>query len=258
MAEHDSPDWDWNDPAGTTRRLDEVRSESARCGRLEELSIRPPYTRRQLRDLGVTGIEFAAFKTEHPEGLAADFVPVGSTDGRSTWPGRMFRLDGGHHFIELDVTEEPPFDTACADWVYAEHLLEDVPPDTGISWLQEARRILRPAGLLRLTTPDLCKYVRNYLNGEGFFAEHRERLLGILDPAPPMPDRPDFMINQIFYFYGHRWIYDEDEVKHVLTQAGFDPGGMRVTSFRKGHRHDVAMLDQPERNDETIYVEALA
>jgi hypothetical protein len=70
-----------------------------------------------------------------------------------------------------------------------------------------------------------------------------------------MPQRRAFMFNQIFYLYGHRWLYDLDELRYVLARAGFDPGAIRTCSFRTGAREDVAALDSVFRNDETMYVE---
>ncbi len=101
--------------------------------------------------------------------------------------------------------------------------------------LSEVRRTLAPGGILRLTTPDLRRYAISYLNGGGFFSEHRDRMIEVLTPAPLMPARPAFMVNQIFNFYGHRWIYDADELRYVLASAGF-ASAMRVCSFRQGAR----------------------
>ena len=70
-----------------------------------------------------------------------------------------------------------------------------------------------------------------------------------------MPERRAFLLNQIFYLYGHRWIYDLDELRHALGRAGFDPDAVRERAYRDGDRPDIAQLDQTFRNDETIYVE---
>jgi hypothetical protein len=73
-----------------------------------------------------------------------------------------------------------------------------------------------------------------------------------------MPERRAFMFNQIFYLYGHRWLYDTDELRYVLSRAGFAPDAVRTCSFRSGARPDVAALDSIFRNDETMYVEVTA
>jgi hypothetical protein len=73
--------------------------------------------------------------------------------------------------------------------------------------------------------------------------------------APQMPDRPAFMVNHIFRFWGHCWIYDADELRYALGRAGFPAEAMRVCAYRQGVRPEVADLDDERRNDETIYVE---
>lgn len=249
------PDWNWDDPQECTDRLDSIRADGARCASLQRLAASPPFTRAELRSLGADGIEFAAFKTAHPSGLAADYVAVRS-GADTTLPGGIYRLDGKYLFTELDIKAGLPFESGCFDWVFAEHLIEHVPLDTGIEWLSEVHRVLSPGGLARITTPDLRKYADSYLSGGGFFDDHRDRMLEVLAPAPAMPKRPAFMLNQIFSFYGHRWIYDFDELRYALVQAGFDPAGVRECAFRCGARPDVAALDQAVRSDETMYVEA--
>ncbi|HEV2635711.1 MAG TPA: methyltransferase domain-containing protein [Actinocrinis sp.] len=249
-------DWDWQDPDRLAARLDEFTGEVARCRSLEVAAETVPSGRAGLAALGVTGIEFAAFRTEHAAGLGTDLVGV-KAEGRETEPGKVYRVDGRSLFTQLDIGKPLPFDDGCVDWVYAEHLIEHVPLLTAISWLAEARRILAPGGVLRITTPDLRKYVEGYLGESGFFAKHRRRLR-LMRVGPPMPERKAFMVNQIFYLYGHRWIYDYDELCYALTEAGFAPDRIRRCEYREGSRADVAELDTSFRNDETIYLEATA
>jgi hypothetical protein len=66
------------------------------------------------------------------------------------------------------------------------------------------------------------------------------------------------MFNQLFYVYGHRWIYDLDELSYALAEAGFERDAVTARVFRDGARPDVADLDQVLRNDETIYIEVTA
>ncbi|KAA2255899.1 class I SAM-dependent methyltransferase [Solihabitans fulvus] len=246
--------WNWEDPAGLGRRMDEFTVDLARCDSLETVATGPKFTRRQLADLGVTGIEFAAFRTAHPSGLGTDLVGLQSPHA-ATEPGSIYRVDGSSLYTQLDVAEPLPFEDGSVEWVYAEHLIEHIPLPVAVDWLTEVRRVLAPGGLLRITTPDLRRYVEGYLSQDKFFAKHRRRVQLAIGIAPPMPARPAFMFNQIFYLYGHRWIYDETELRHVLARAGFDDDAVRVRAYRDGARQDVADLDQTIRNDETIYVE---
>jgi predicted SAM-dependent methyltransferase len=256
------PGWDWQDPGRLEATMERFTAELAEAEKVEQVAAELPRTRAGLAELGVTGIEFAAFATKHPQGLGTDLVAVRGPqddDGRRivTEPGQVYRVDGGSLFTQLDITEPLPFEDGSVDWVYAEHLIEHVPLLDAISWLAEVRRILAPGGLLRITTPDLRAYAAGYLaEDDKFFARHR-RILSVLRVGPPMPVRRAFMVNQIFYLFGHRWIYDHDELRYALTQAGYDPDRITAREFRKGHRPDVADLDNTFRSDETLYVEAL-
>ncbi|MEU1284012.1 methyltransferase domain-containing protein [Kitasatospora sp. NPDC005856] len=254
------PGWDWDDPDGLAPRLDAFSEQVATCETLEAHPGGLPRDHAGLRELGITGIEFAAFRTAHPEGLGTDLATLRSPDtatgpATATGPGTLYRVDGDRWFTRLDIAEPLPFADASVDWVYAEHLIEHVTMPVAIGWLREARRVLRPGGVLRLTTPDLARYLVGYATGDGFLAKHRRRLT-TLGFGPPMPARPAFLVNQIFRYFGHQWIYDLDELRHVLTQAGFAPERIRPCAYRQGIRPDVADLDTAFRTDETVYVEA--
>lgn len=259
-AEAEFPGWNWEDPDSLAGVLDEFSEGLARCDSLKVLDGPPPRDRADFAALGVTGIEFAAFRTEHPSGLGTDLAPL-RAGHETTEPGRVYRVDDTSLFTQLDIGSPLPFADGCVDWVYAEHLIEHVPLQVAIRWLAEVRRILAPGGLLRITTPDLARYVEGYRAAEsgsgGFFAKHRRRLR-TMRVGPPMPERRAFMFNQIFYLYGHRWIYDLAELRYTFAEAGFAPDAFRECAYREGSRQDVAELDTTFRSDETIYVEVTA
>ncbi|MET8546135.1 methyltransferase domain-containing protein [Kitasatospora sp. NPDC004799] len=248
------PGWDWDDPDGLAPRLDAFSARVATCDTLRAHPGGLPRDHAGLRELGITGIEFAAFRTAHPEGLGTDLAALRSPDTTAE-PGTLYRVDGDRWFTRLDIAEPLPFADDSVDWVYAEHLIEHVTLPVAVGWLREARRVLRPGGVLRLTTPDLARYLVGYATDDGFLAKHRRRLT-TLGFGPPMPTRPAFLVNQIFRYFGHQWIYDVDELRHVLTQAGFDRDRIRRCAYRQGIRPDVADLDTAFRTDESIYVEA--
>jgi SAM-dependent methyltransferase len=253
-------EWNWEDPAAASERMWEMLVDLAQCEKLEAVAEGPSFGPALLRDLGVTGIEFAAWKTSHPAGLGADLVglrTVGAAPHSATEPGRIYRVDGQYLFTQLDICQPLPFADNTLEWVYAEHLIEHVSLTEAIGWLREVRRILAPGGLFRVTTPDLRRYVESYGRADGLFTQHRFRAAAARF-GPRMPARDAFMFNQLFFLWGHRWIYDFDELCYALASAGFDAGAVGLCSYRRGSRPDVAGLDQRFRNDETIYVEATA
>lgn len=250
------PGWNWEDADALGERFDEFTARFAACEKLEAVPGGLPRTQAEFRGLGITGVEFAAFRTAHRHGLATDLVSMRSPEA-ATEPGSLYRVDGEGYFTELDIADPLPFGDGCLEWVYAEHLIEHVTLPVAIGWLTEVRRALAPGGLVRLTTPDLSLYTGSYEGDGAFFAGHVRRLR-MMRVGPPMPQRRAFLLNQLFYLYGHRWIYDCDELRHALTEAGFVADAIESRSFRAGAREDVAALDTTFRNDETIYVEATA
>src|SRR5215469_4978384 len=248
-------DWDWEDPEALAATLERFTADLARCETLELVARALPVTREDFAEVGLTGIEFAAFKTRHHAGLGTDLVGL-HTPTMTTEPGRLYKADGTSYFTQLDISEKLPFGDGCVDWVYAEHLIEHVTPPVAIRWLTEVRRILAPGGLLRITTPDLRKYAQSYVSGDSLFARERRRLR-IMRLGPPMPERPAFMFNQLFYLYGYRWLYDLEEPRHVLGRAGF-ASPVQVCAYRAGARADVAAPDAVLRNQASIYIEVTA
>ena len=90
MAEESFPGWDWEDPEGLSATMDAFTARLAHCETLEPVAGTLPVTRQDFLALGVTGVEFAAFKTRHPSGLGTDLVGL-RTDSAVTEPGRLYR-----------------------------------------------------------------------------------------------------------------------------------------------------------------------
>lgn len=222
---------------------------------LELLADKPPYSAAQMRALGLRGLHCGCGPCLYAGALNTDQSNVLDVDGRATVPGRLARIESDYYYLEHDHTRPFPLGDECFDWVYAEHFIEHLSWEGAVAWLVEVRRLLKTGGVLRLTTPDLERYVRGYLDrGGGFFAEHRRRLR---DMGLEVPNRRAWMVNQIFYGWGHQWIYDLDELRAVLQSAGFDPALVVPCAFQRGRLPELCQLDRPERNDETLYVEVV-
>jgi predicted SAM-dependent methyltransferase len=221
---------------------------------LEVLPDLPPYTPERLAALGLRGIHCGCGPQLHPGWLNTDRLRLEDEAGHASLPGRLTRVDRVRYYLEHDNTQPLPLPDGAFDRAFSEHFIEHVRPDEAVRWLGEMRRVLARGGLLRLSTPDLRRYVAGYLDRtDRFYERHRGSLRAMGLEA--VPTRPAWMINQIFRFWGHQWIYDLDEIRAVAVAAGFAHDAVAERGFRRGLVPSVCELDQPIRSDESLYVE---
>ena len=221
---------------------------------LEQLKHRPRVDRALLRRLGLRGLHCGCGLNLFPACLNTDCSRLTDRKGKESRKNRIACVNGELYYMEHDSTQPIPIQGNSFDWVYSEHFIEHLEREAAIEWLKEIRRLLCPGGLLRLTTPDLAGYVEGYLgNRPDFFARHRKRISHLFPEGAP--NRRAWMLNQIFYFWEHRWLYDFDEVVYAANQAGFPPDRVTRCSFGRGQVAEVCTLDWDFRNDESLYVE---
>ena len=214
-----------------------------------------------MEGLGLRGIHCGSARKLEAGWLNTDILHIRDREGRGTERSRIARIShaGGdaHYYLEHDSVEPYPCEDESFEWAFAEHFLEHLTPDEAAGWLKDVRRVLKPGGLLRVTTPSLAKYMEGYLDPDRrFFTEHRERIAHLrMFAETGVPDRPAWMVNQIFQMWLHRWIYDFDEVRFVAGRAGFEGDSVVERAFQAGSVPEVSSLDLPMRNDESLYVE---
>jgi predicted SAM-dependent methyltransferase len=239
-----------------------IHKQHPLIGRLEVLDEQPPYERAMIERLGLRGIQFGCGPNLRRRWLNTDRRVYADPEGRVSPPERIVRAtthEGtrDRYFLHHDAFEPYPIEDESFEFAHSEHFIEHLPLDSAIAWLRETRRLVRSGGLVRLATPDLRKYVEGYLDPEGsFFAEHREALLEIPKfRESGVPDRRGFMVNQIFRYFNHQWIYDLEEVRAAAGEAGFDPDAVTECSFQEGRLPEVSKMDLASRSDESLYVE---
>lgn len=65
--------------------------------------------------------------------------------------------------LEVDIRESLPFQDGHFDACYCSHVLEHLEVGAAVHLVQEARRVLKTGGVLRIVVPDLEGIVRQYL-----------------------------------------------------------------------------------------------
>ncbi len=134
---------------------------------------------------------------------------------------------GSHHldgWVNIDFIESPavdlwwnlglplPLPDASCRFIFHEHVLEHFELSRGLELLRECRRLLAPGGLLRVAMPSLDDMLEKCANGE--WETHGSAHM------PEVETRAEYL-NILFRYWGHRWIYDHDELRRRLREAGF-------------------------------------
>jgi len=160
---------------------------------------------------------------------------------------RFCRANGIRH---CDATRHIPWPDASVEAIYSSHMIEHLDRDDADMFLREARRVLRPGGVIRLSTPGLKNLVAAYASdGDG------DRFIESMFTCV---DRPRSLLARLRdVFTGprhHLWLYDQDSLCALLARNGFrnatalSPG---TTTMRQP-----GALNLWERMAESIYVEA--
>jgi predicted SAM-dependent methyltransferase len=214
----------------------------------------PPYNKSRIHSLGLKGLHFGSGTNLHPNCLNTDVMQLSESSGTHSEEGKISWIGMQFYYLQHDATKPFPVEEGSFEWVYSEHFIEHIPQQMAVEWLREVRRLLKPGGFLRLSTPSLLKYAEGCLDKKGqFFKEHAKRLKGM--GVKNVPLRPAWMVNQIFRNWGHQWIYDVEEIRYIAGLAGFAEDSVSECSFKKGRLPELSVLDLEHRSDESLYVE---
>jgi predicted SAM-dependent methyltransferase len=144
--------------------------------------------------------------------------------------------------VHLDLRRPLPLPDASAEYAFGEHVIEHLPEAAGERLLGELHRVLRPGGVLRLTTPDLSRIIalyedRNDVIGREQYARFLDRETGKRHTQPAQ------ILNDYLRLWGHRYVYDEPDLRARLEAAGFvaverlEPGRSGHAALRGVERH---------------------
>jgi predicted SAM-dependent methyltransferase len=109
-----------------------------------------------------------------------------------------------------------PFPDNSVDFIYNEHFLEHLTVEEGLSAIKDFFRVLKPNGVMRIAMPDLKNTVNAYLDEnwkENSKASSEKFGLTFIQTRAER-------INIGFRWWGHKWLYDWEELERRLKEAG--------------------------------------
>lgn len=149
--------------------------------------------------------------------------------------------------LVLDVRNGLPWKNEEVDFIFMEHFFEHIGRQDQWNLLRECYRVLKPGGGIRIAGPDLQKLAKLYLSGD--FDLWRSR------STAPADTICDFM-NDVFYNWGHQYIPDPDQLKHMLLNTGFK--NFSIVKFREsrfGEMRDLDIRSQSVNEDSAVEAE---
>lgn len=123
--------------------------------------------------------------------------------------------------LYLNARRRFPFGDGTFDYVYSEHMIEHLPFRDGLKMLAECRRVLKPGGVLRISTPDLQFLIG--LCGPEKSDLQKRYLRWSVDTYMPEALSADeaFVVNLFMRNWAHRFIYSETVLRQALEHSGF-------------------------------------
>lgn len=118
--------------------------------------------------------------------------------------------------LNWDMRKPLPFPDNSVCFIFNEHFLEHLTVEEGQIALKDFMRVLKKGGIMRIAMPDLKDTIANYLN-ENYFTENETSLkkygLTFIKTSAEL-------INIGFRAWGHKWLYDWEELERRLREAG--------------------------------------
>lgn len=149
--------------------------------------------------------------------------------------------------LQWDLTKGLPFADQSCSFIYSEHVLEHLTPSEAAALLVECHRVLIKRGILRIAMPSLEHIARKYFSADWRDQEWLKQQYGFIET-------PAEMLNFALRSWGHKWLYDEVELRRRLEDAGFHT----VRSARFGDSGVPELRGLETRPDSLLICEAIS
>lgn len=164
------------------------------------------------------------------------------TDYKRDWINIDNNSDENIHKLDLnwDLRNPLPFDEESVDYIFNEHFIEHLTVEEGQRAIKDFMRVLKKGGVLRIATPDLEVTVDKYLDIP-IDKDPALKKFG-LDFIQTRAER----INIGFRWWGHKWIYDWEELERRLREAGCTK--IKRVKLRKSKYKELSNLETREES----------
>jgi len=142
------------------------------------------------------------------------------------------------HIQKLDVRERFPFEDGSLELIFAEHMIEHLSCAEAQFMLGECHRVLTKNGVVRIATPDLGRLVDLFHTHSSDHTAYLEWIAGLNHPEST---RPCVVINNAFYNWGHKFLYDFETLQSIILNAGF--GSVKIFEVGKSDKVELRGIE---------------
>lgn len=147
--------------------------------------------------------------------------------------------------INWDLRKPLPIDDGTIDFIFNEHFIEHLSVEEARVALKEFKRILKNDGVMRIAMPNLEDAVANYLDPEWRSKPFVRRFdMGFVKTGAEL-------LNMNFSWWGHKWLYDREELERRLNEAGF----ARIKKETQGSSSHANLRSLETREESTLIAE---
>jgi len=161
----------------------------------------------------------------------------------------------------LDASKKFPFADNVFDFIFTEHMIEHIPYEAGLFMMKECLRVLKPGGVMRVSTPDLKFLFDIYTNpGKELHRDYIRWSIEMFSPEA-ISLNPAFVLNKFVRDWGHSFIYDKKTLEETMLHAGF--ARVEICSIGASAHAELSGLEYEGRlppgflNLETMTIEAM-
>ena len=154
-------------------------------------------------------------------------------------------IEPGEGLAYLDATKPFPFEDGSIHYIFSEHVIEHLTYEEGKAMMAEAHRVLAPGGKMRISTPNLTRFIE--LFDENPSEAARDYLVGKRKwhEWPDEPNAAAIILNLQMSSWGHKFMYDVQTLGASLQRVGF----RNVREFEENISDDEHLRELEERDD---------
>ena len=171
------------------------------------------------------------------------------TDYKEGWVNVDNNSDDNIEKLDLnwDLRNPLPHKDNSVDFIFNEHFFEHLTVEEGQVCMKDFMRVLKPGGVMRIAMPDLEEAVAFYMD------KNWKQKAFIKNFGLDFVETRAELLNMNFRNWGHKWLYDWEELERRLKQAGYT----NIKRCKRG-KSDHAELSKLEiRNESNLIAEVI-